>query len=279
VLGTDANGCSNVDSVSVFVNTLPNIDAGQNTVICPGDSVMLNATGGIVYVWSPATGLSNPNIPNPSASPSVITTYTVIGTDANGCSNQDSVTVSIGVKPSSDFVYSLSLACEGIAVQFRDSSQNAFYWQWNFGDGNSSSEQNPVHIFPYGGNYTITLTAINPPCKDTAQRTITVAQLAEYITINTSNVFTPNGDGVNDCFRIFIRSTDIFSLGELPAKFAGCAELTIYDRWGVPVYHSEYSGACWDGRTSAGIMVSEGTYFYIFDLNGIQAKGFLTVLR
>jgi len=62
-------------------------------------------------------------------------------------------------------------------------------------------------------------------------------------------------------------------------RFEGCADLTIYDRWGIPVYHSDYSGSCWDGRTSAGVIAAEGTYFYTFDLNGIQLKGFITVLR
>jgi gliding motility-associated-like protein len=271
---TGINGCINTDSVKVSVNTLPNIDAGTNTVLCPGDSVPLSASGGINYVWSPSAGLSNSTISNPNANPSTATTYYVTGTDVNGCSNTDSVLVSIGTIPTANFGYNLSLACEGMLAQFSDSSLNATGWSWNFGEGNSSSLQNPQNNFSYGSSYVITLIVINPPCKDTAQKTISVSDLSSYVSFQTSTVFTPNADGMNDCFHLIPNISGVDG-----GKFAGCAELTVYDRWGVPVYHSAYSGACWDGKTSTGIDVSEGTYFWIFDLNGIQEKGFITVLR
>jgi gliding motility-associated-like protein len=279
VIATNADGCTKSDSVKVSVNQLPTIDAGTNILLCPGNSVSLNATGGISYVWSPVTELSNPNISNPVASPSAITTYSVTGTDANGCRNTDSVLVSFAITPAANFSYSLSLACEGMEAQFRDSSQNAFAWSWNFGDGTLSSLQNPVHTFPYNSNYIITLAAANLPCLDTAKKIISLSALADYLSLQTANVFTPNNDGVNDCFHIGMNP--VTGLG---AKFEGCANLTVYDRWGVPVYHSEYSGSCWDGYTSAGTIVPEGTYFYIFELNpkgagGIHLKGFITVLR
>jgi gliding motility-associated-like protein len=269
VIVTNPDGCTKADSVIVIVNPSPLISAGSNTVVCPGSAVTLNATGGITYVWSPSTGLSNSSIANPDAAPTIITTYTVIGTDANGCTAADAITVSIGIIPTANFGYTLSLACEGMQAQFLDSSINATGWSWNFGDGTSgSSLQNPSYTFPYGTNYNVILTALNPPCSNTAQAIIVVNDLSSYVDIQTSNVFTPNSDGINDCFRLNVNG-----------RFAGCADLTIYDRWGVPVFHTEYSGACWDGRTSAGLIVPEGTYFYMFDLNGIQLKGFITVLK
>jgi len=272
------NGCINSDSIKVVVNQLPVIDAGLNTILCPGDSVLLNASGGINYVWNPSTGLSNPNISNPNASPTVATTYSVTSTDANGCSNTDSVLVSIGIIPTANFGYSLSLVCEGVEAQFSDSSLNAVSWSWNFGDGSTPlTTSSAIHTFPYSANYVITLTTFNPPCKDTAQKTISVSDLSSYVSIQNVNVFTPNNDGTNDCFHLSLNET-------LSASFEGCADLTVFDRWGIPVYHSAYSGACWDGRTSAGLIVPEGTYFYMFDLNpegagGIKLKGFITVLR
>lgn len=268
LLSVTNSGCATTHSVTVVVNQLPNIDAGPNIVICSGISVTLNATGGIAYNWSPSTGLSNPTISNPVAAATGITTYTVIGTDGNGCTKTDMVTVSSGIIPIANFGYDLTLACDGMKAHFSDSSLNATSWAWNFGDGNSSSQQNPTHVFPYGSNYAITLIAANQPCTDTAQTTILVNGLSSYLNLESSTVFTPNSDGVNDCFRI-----------NTNGRFEGCADLTIYDRWGVPVYHSEYSGSCWDGYTSAGAVVPAGTYFYMFDLNGIQLKGFVTVLR
>lgn len=265
---TNADGCTQIDSVKISVDPLPPVDAGPNTTVCPGSAVTLNATGGITYVWSPATGLSNSTVSNPEASPTAITTYTVAGTDTNGCRNSDSVKVYIGIIPTANFGYTLSLTCDGMQAYFLDSSLNATGWSWNFGEGNTSVLQNPTHTFPYGANYNVILTALNPPCSDTAQSILHVSDLAGNLNIKTSNVFTPNNDGENDCFRLNVNG-----------RFAGCADLTIYDRWGVQVYHSEYSGSCWDGYTSAGMRVPEGTYFYMFDLNGIQLKGFITVLR
>jgi len=268
VVVTNSDGCTNTDTIRVNVNPLPIIDAGVNTIVCPGSAITLNATGGLSYSWSPAAGLNNTTISNPSASPSVITTYTVVGTDVNGCSNSDFVTVSLGTLPTANFGYTLSLACEGMEAQFMDSSLNATGWQWNFGDGNSSTIQNPSHTFVYGTNYNVVLTALNPPCSHTVQTTIAIDNLSNYLNIESSNVFTPNNDGINDCFKI-----------NTNGRFEGCANLTIYNRWGVQVFYSAYSGSCWDGRTSAGIIVPEGTYFYTFELNGIQLKGFITVLR
>ena len=268
------NSCNNSDSVKVNVNALPSVDAGSNSVLCPGDSVSLTATGGINYIWSPTWGLSSTTLSNPHANPSSATTYSVVGTDANGCSNMDSVLVSIGINPTANFGYTLSLACEGIEAQFLDSSLNATALGWNFGDGISSDQQNPVHSFPYNSGNLITLIATNPPCADTLMKTISISDISNYVTFKTSNVFTPNGDGTNDCFHLIPAIS-----GADDGKFAGCADLTIYNRWGIPVYYSAYSGSCWDGRTSTGSIVPEGTYFYIFDMNGIQFKGFITVLR
>lgn len=95
---TDINGCINKDSVQVSIYPLPEIDAGVDTSVCLSagsfrDSVMLVATGGAIYVWQPTTGLSNPNIFNPVARPLENSVYYVTGTDLNGCSNTDSVSV------------------------------------------------------------------------------------------------------------------------------------------------------------------------------------------
>ncbi len=92
---TDANGCSAVDTVSIAVNPLPNINAGTDGFICSGGSVTLNATGGISYVWMPG-GHSGPSY---TVDPATTTSYTVIGTGANGCTSSDIVNVNVGALP------------------------------------------------------------------------------------------------------------------------------------------------------------------------------------
>lgn len=75
-------------------------DAGQDVSICLGGSVQLNATGGASYSWSPTTGLSNPNISNPVASPDGTTTYTVTVNSAGGqCEDSDQVVVTVNSLP------------------------------------------------------------------------------------------------------------------------------------------------------------------------------------
>lgn len=90
---TNANGCRDTITQMVPVHQLPNIDAGPDTAVCPGSSVALSAAGGVQYQWSPATGLSDPAIANPQASPQSPTLYTVSGTDVNGCTATDSLWV------------------------------------------------------------------------------------------------------------------------------------------------------------------------------------------
>ena len=79
-------------------------------------------------------------------------------------------------------------------------------------------------------------------------------------------VFTPNQDGINELF--------------LPSSvLSNCilTEVSIYNRWGQLVHKG--SNNAWDGRTSAGEMVPEGTYFYVIVVNGTYYKGSLTLLR
>jgi gliding motility-associated-like protein len=95
VIGTDANNCSNLDSVVVTVNPLPIIDAGQDQDICKGDIIPLLATGADSYVWSPASSLDDATISNPNASPDTTQMYIVVATDSNLCVNVDSVTINV----------------------------------------------------------------------------------------------------------------------------------------------------------------------------------------
>ncbi|RMG91885.1 MAG: hypothetical protein D6706_17760, partial [Chloroflexi bacterium] len=82
---TDANGCTATDDVTITVLPAPVANAGPDVTICKGQSTQLSASGGVSYTWSPATGLSATNIPDPVASPQSTTTYSVTVTDANGC--------------------------------------------------------------------------------------------------------------------------------------------------------------------------------------------------
>ncbi|MFN6946055.1 MAG: gliding motility-associated C-terminal domain-containing protein, partial [Cytophagaceae bacterium] len=131
---TDADGCINSDTVTVNVNPLPTADAGEDQTVCNGLSVVLSASGGSNYSWTPEVGLSNPDMQETSASPSVTTDYIVTVTDNNGCSNTDTVTVnvtyiSIDVSEDQDL-------CFGNSVVITANGGQSYQWM----PGNHSGE-------------------------------------------------------------------------------------------------------------------------------------------
>lgn len=92
---TVSNGvCSASDFVVVSVNHAI-ANAGTDATICAGSSVQLTGTGGVVFLWSPSIGLSDPTIANPIANPAVTTHYILVVTDASGCIANDTITVSV----------------------------------------------------------------------------------------------------------------------------------------------------------------------------------------
>lgn len=107
VVGTDVNGCvsSSPTSVNVSVNSLPIVTAAtNNTLICVGETATLTATGANTYTWS-----TTENTNNIVVSPTNTTSYTLTGTDINGCSNSASITQSVSL-------------CTGIAQLVHESS-------------------------------------------------------------------------------------------------------------------------------------------------------------
>jgi hypothetical protein len=111
---------------------------GGNVSICSGDMVQLNSivTGDpvILYTWSPSTGLSADNIPNPAASPSATTTYTLTITDGNGIIASDNTTIT--VSPGSTFEANLvstdpdNTICQGESVTFIATPINASNYEF-----------------------------------------------------------------------------------------------------------------------------------------------------
>jgi hypothetical protein len=89
VTGTDANNCSNTDEVQITVNSLPVINVGEDQTVCTGVSVSLNASGGINYQWN--NGVTN----GISFIPTATQSYIASGSDVNGCSNSDTVLVTV----------------------------------------------------------------------------------------------------------------------------------------------------------------------------------------
>ena len=93
---TNNYACRTVtDEVMVLVHQLPDINAGPDDTITTGSSAQLVATGGVQYEWSPSWGLNNSGIYNPIAGPDSTITYIVWGTDIYGCSQSDTMTLTV----------------------------------------------------------------------------------------------------------------------------------------------------------------------------------------
>jgi gliding motility-associated-like protein len=120
-----------------------------------------------------------------------------------------------------------------------------------------------------GDSIGVTLTS-NAVCASPASVKTTIPIACPQMEM--TNVFSPNGDGVNDVFKINLSGLPV-TVGE--SNF----NINIYDRWGILVFNSPNINYKWDGRTTSGVKVACGTYFYILDLNGQKYKGSLTVLE
>ncbi len=159
VNATDVNGCAAAPvNVTVTVNPPLSVVVSPAVSICPGASTIITATGAngsggpYVYSWSPATGLSNAAISNPTASPATTTVYTVTVTD--GCSPDVTATVTVTVLPLPIVLFSGNIlsGCSPVCVTFNDASAVAggtiSTWNWTFGDGSTFNGQNPpVHCY------------------------------------------------------------------------------------------------------------------------------------
>ncbi|MGF2411356.1 MAG: gliding motility-associated C-terminal domain-containing protein [Ferruginibacter sp.] len=161
------------DSILVTVD-ITSVVTNNNTTICTGNSVQLNTSGAASYSWSPVTGLSNPAIANPVATPAVTTQYIVTGTKPSGCVGKDTVIITIAANSNFDFSYKQNV-CNPLSVQFFNAGATPVNPYWSFGDGNTNSgSTNPTHIYAGYGNYTVKYHIDNATCPDTITKVISL---------------------------------------------------------------------------------------------------------
>lgn len=120
-------GCPVPKTVTVTVNPLPTADAGSPATVCAGSSTTLGATGGTIYLWSPAAGLDMTGTATPVATPAATTDYTVTVTDMNGCSNTASVLVNVNPLPMAD-AGSPGTICQGDSIVLSAAGGISFQW-------------------------------------------------------------------------------------------------------------------------------------------------------
>ncbi|MCB0395903.1 MAG: gliding motility-associated C-terminal domain-containing protein [Flavobacteriales bacterium] len=260
-----ATTCWSTDTMIVNANSLPGGNAGVDQAMCPGDSVNMSASGGDTYSWSPTTGLSDPNISNPVATPSTTTTYTVLITNSAtaGCKS-DQVKVTVHPQPFIDLGPNISII-KGDSTQLwisGDTADATYLWTPSVGL-NEIDVTNPWCKPFQNTTYYVTLTSkFGCITSDSISVTITIP-------VVPPEGISPNQDGKNDTWKLDFIET-----------LYPNATVEVYDRWGLRVFYSEGYPQEWDG-TYNGEPLPVGTYLYIINLgNGTEPlTGPLTIIR
>ncbi|RYY39890.1 MAG: hypothetical protein EOO08_08320 [Chitinophagaceae bacterium] len=131
-LVTGANGCKDSASVTIGINNRPVINITPYSSICTGDSLQLNASGGGVFLWTPASGLNNNTIAGPKASPAATTTYQVLVTNAAGCKDSARTTVTVATRPIVN-IGPDTLLCNGASAALNAATPGAVSYSWSNG--------------------------------------------------------------------------------------------------------------------------------------------------
>ncbi|MEI6852323.1 MAG: PKD domain-containing protein [Bacteroidota bacterium] len=183
--GNAGDVCDYVISANSGVFT---VSAGPDVTICPGQSTTLNGSGGTTFSWSPPTGLSNPNIANPVANPTVTTTYTLTVTGGSAqCSGTDAVTVTVAAPTST--ASNNGPLCSGQTLNLSCTPSGGTAYNWVGPNGFSSNVQNPVitNAQPAAsGVYTVTVTS--GACTSTATTTVSVSATPTVVASSNSPI-------------------------------------------------------------------------------------------
>jgi gliding motility-associated-like protein len=251
------------------VNPAPIPDAGPDVEICYGQDYTLQGSGGVQYLWSPPSTLSNGALPNPLSTPPQTTIYSLNVIDANGCASlaadQMKVTVTppiiVRTFPSDTVVFA------GDKFQLLATS-GATNYSWGPTAGLSNPFiPNPVLTVTSDVTFNIVATTA-AGCRGDGTVTVKVFKGPE---IYMPTGFTPNGDGKNDKFKPF--TVGITNLNYFQ----------VYNRFGRLVFSSKTLNDGWDGRIG-GIDQPTGTFVWMVqgvarDGKVITKKGTVTLIR
>lgn len=257
-----SSGCVSSMTIAITGSTVaPTLNVTANaSIACGSTSAQLSAsTGtatGISYNWSGPAGsiISGSNTATPSVSTSGI--YTVTITNSYGCTSTATVAVTQNSITAAFIADPTSGAIPLDVNTTNQSTGSGLTYNWNFGNGSTSTATNPGTTYPNSGTYTITLIATSGNCTDTTSVIIIVE---DNLSLEIPNVFTPNGDGINDLFTI--KSTGVKEIS-----------LQIFNRWGEKLYEFTGVKAAWDGMTPLGAKVPDATYFYFVKATGFDDK-------
>ncbi|MFT5778529.1 MAG: gliding motility-associated-like protein [Crocinitomicaceae bacterium] len=273
--------CTSTDSITIEVQELfpafsaPIRDGCEpNQLITFMDESTISSGSIIGWDWSfgnqEISTAQNPNVNYQNAG---IYDVNLTITSNLGCVETVNYADYITIYPNAiaNFGFSLESGIALEATNFLNTSQFSEFWTWDFGDGNSSTYENPTHSYLEAGSYVITLIANNPSgCADTIVQNINV--VTDPI-VYVPNAFTPDQDEHNQLWRPIISEIDIYDYSVL-----------LFNRWGEVIWESHDPAQGWDG-TYQGITVQAGVYSWKIEASHAENdkrftySGHLTLLR
>lgn len=252
--------CTNSAVSTVSVGTAPPLTLISDVQLaCRNTCITFSSTSTdfnpITYDWgdgSPVVGLTTTHCYSVSGTYSV----SAVATYSSGCKVISSGVSTVTILPNPTAGINIvggNSQPINTPITFNNTSVGANYYNWTFNDSlqalSTALPLDVVHTYTSYGAHCVKLIAIDTilGCKDSTDICLVVPCLSQ---ISFPDVFTPNGDDVNEVFKF-------------PNVCIKELECVIYDRWGLKIYDWNKVNGGWDGRTIAGVAVSDGTYFYV----------------
>ncbi len=267
LVATSDSACTDTSTVLVLVPPLPKAEFDYHVATCDSVVEFSNlSSDAVAYSWDFGDGIESSDFtPVHTYSLAGYIPVRLISTSIHSCA--DTLLKNIFFVSHKDANFETSLdSCTGL-VHFSEVTRNAVTYYWDFGDGQFSTSASPVHAYASDGSYQVYLTVNGEStCKDSVGLPAWYeSPLGERLFVPSA--FTPNGDGLNDVFKISVfRPCETYSL-------------TIFNRWGQVVFEAEDAeGAIWDGSYQ-NRMAEEGIYVYLLKGNNQSVKGVAYLTR
>ena len=260
---TDQDGCSITADYSVGTLVDINSEPGLNDTVCIGTPIQLIGSGGGDYLWSPAESLSDATIADPVATPLDTTTYLLTVTIGN-CVDVDSLTIYTYGVPPVDGGNDVQIPTGGSIGLNANGAVTGWLYSWEPAEFLDNPEvTNPTAMPEETTMFYVTVTDENG-CSATDSILVEVTPGIDF-----PDGITPNGDGINDTWRI--DNIDLFD----------DAIVEVYNRWGQALFISAPGYPVpWDGKYK-GKDLPVGTYYYVIHSANFEEPftGPITIVR
>jgi gliding motility-associated-like protein len=253
VVGTNSEGnviCPQLVSFSVMVIPKANPNVGGRITICKGERTTLEATGGNTFKWLPSSGLNSDNASRVVASPRETTIYTVDVSYNTYCGNTATVMVTVNDLPT---VY----AGRDTTYQINDvimlSASGTGNFVWESGEGVDCRTCATTQVYPSRNTCYVVKVTNEEGCEASDEVCL---EIKNDFSVFMPNSFTPNGDGLNDDFRVFGENFEEITLD-------------VFDRWGQMLFSTHDASSGWDG-TFKGLACKPDMYVYKLSYKGLD---------